>query len=90
MSAYTEQINAVQGTDKHSTDPTSRMFIMGIPNRLSSESLRNEIEKYGDVEVYLCENSADDNGWAFVGFTSREAVERVCRGVKGHQYDSGI
>lgn len=60
------------------------------PQYLSQESLRNEIEKYGDVEVYLCENSADDNGWAFVGFTNREAVERVCRGVKGHQCDSGI
>ncbi|EDO06971.1 uncharacterized protein BBOV_IV006100 [Babesia bovis T2Bo] len=67
-------------------DPSSRMFIVGIPTRMDTNTLRSEIEHYGDVEVYLCENCEGDNGWAFVGFTRRDAVERVCRQVKARPH----
>ncbi|ORM39816.1 Tetratricopeptide repeat protein 27 -like protein [Babesia sp. Xinjiang] len=70
-------------------DPESRMFIMGIPTRMDTNALRSEIEHYGDVEVYLCENCEGDNGWAFVGFSNREAVERVCRKVKARPVRGG-
>ncbi|GFE53810.1 RNA recognition motif domain containing protein [Babesia ovis] len=81
---------AYNGSYTDRIDPSSRMFIVGIPTRMDTNTLRSEIEHYGDVEVYLCENCEGDNGWAFVGFTRREAVERVCRQVKARPLRNAV
>ncbi|GIX65957.1 RNA-binding protein, putative [Babesia caballi] len=77
MAANNELKIASPAKEDGRIDPTSRMFILGIPTRLDTSALRSDIEKFGDVEVYLCENCAGDNSWAFVGFTNREAVDRL-------------
>ncbi|CDR95694.1 RNA-binding protein 38 [Babesia bigemina] len=82
MAAGKAQEKYSRCTSQGRIDPNSRMFIMGIPTHVDTSSLRSEIENFGDVEVYMCENCPNDAGWAFVGFTTRDAVNRVCRVVK--------
>ncbi|KAF5153378.1 RNA recognition motif family protein [Theileria parva strain Muguga] len=62
-------------------DPLSRVFILNIPTHVNTETLRKRFEKYGDVELYTCQNCENDKGWAFVGYKSRRSVKRLMRKI---------
>ncbi|VUZ98642.1 RNA-binding protein, putative [Plasmodium vivax] len=55
----------------------TRVFIKNIKTGVTMDQFKNSLEQYGAMQVYFYEPGANDDGWAWVGFESKEAAQRV-------------
>ncbi|SBT80636.1 RNA-binding protein, putative [Plasmodium malariae] len=59
------------------TAADTRIFIKNIKTGVTIDQFKNALEEYGAVQVYFYEPGFNNDGWAWVGFESKEAAERV-------------
>ncbi|CAA9990710.1 RNA-binding protein, putative [Plasmodium knowlesi strain H] len=59
------------------TAADTRIFIKNIKTGVTIDQFKNSLEQYGAMQVYFYEPGTNDDGWAWVGFESKEAAQRV-------------